>query len=149
MTLYITSQHTPIHILLNLTPKNHASLLGSVVRMSKAVLSCSYGYFAPLTDMSCQQVLCYYTTPCPQLYIVGYYIIFIHILYGHFINPLTVDDALSGHELACAFALKKTRASRRNVGKVPNHVVSWYRRTIPLLIPEPAEKPSLYELVCA
>ena len=42
------------------------------------------------------------------------------------------------------FALKKTRASGRNVGKVFNPVVKLVLENQPFLIPEPAEKLSLY-----
>ena len=42
------------------------------------------------------------------------------------------------------FALKKTRASGRNVGKVFNPVVKLVLENQPFLIPEPAEKPSLH-----
>ena len=41
------------------------------------------------------------------------------------------------------FALKKTRASGRNVGKVLNPVVKLVLENQPFLMPEPAEKPSL------
>ena len=41
------------------------------------------------------------------------------------------------------FALKKTRASGRNVGKVFNPVVKLVLENQPFLMPEPAEKPSL------
>ena len=39
------------------------------------------------------------------------------------------------------FALKKTRASGRNVGKVFNPVVKLVLENQPFLMPEPAEKP--------
>ena len=42
------------------------------------------------------------------------------------------------------FALKKTRASGRNVGKVFNPVVKLVLENQPFLMPEPAEKPSLH-----
>ena len=42
------------------------------------------------------------------------------------------------------FALKKTRASGRNVGKVFNPVVKLVLENQPFLLPEPAEKPSLH-----
>ena len=41
------------------------------------------------------------------------------------------------------FALKNTRASGRNVGKVFNPVVKLVLENQPFLMPEPAEKPSL------
>ena len=41
------------------------------------------------------------------------------------------------------FALKKTRASGRNVGKVFNPVVKLVLENQPFQMPEPAEKPSL------
>ena len=40
-----------------------------------------------------------------------------------------------------SFALKKTRASGRNVGKVFNPVVKLVLENQPFLMPEPAEKP--------
>ena len=43
-------------------------------------------------------------------------------------------------------ALKKTRASGRNVGKVFNPVVKLVLENQPFLMPEPAEKPSLVPL---
>ena len=42
------------------------------------------------------------------------------------------------------FALKKTRASGRNVGKVFNPVVKLVLENQPFLMPEPAENPSLH-----
>ena len=42
------------------------------------------------------------------------------------------------------FRVKKTRASGRNVGKVFNPVVKLVLENQPFLMPEPAEKPSLY-----
>ena len=44
----------------------------------------------------------------------------------------------------CGSALKKTRASGRNVGKVFNPVVKLVLENQPFLMPEPAEKPSLH-----
>ena len=47
------------------------------------------------------------------------------------------------------FALKKTRASGRNFGKVFNPVVKLVLENQPFLMPEPAEKPSLQSIyVC-
>ena len=46
------------------------------------------------------------------------------------------------------FALKKTRASGRNVGKVFNPVVKLVLENQPFLMPEPAEKPSLLHFLC-
>ena len=45
------------------------------------------------------------------------------------------------------FALKKTRASGRNVGKVFNPVVKLVLENQPFLMPEPAEKPSLHTYI--
>ena len=46
------------------------------------------------------------------------------------------------------FALKKTRASGRNIGKVFNPVVKLVLENQPFLMPEPAEKPSLHSSLC-
>ena len=45
------------------------------------------------------------------------------------------------------FALKKTRASGRNVGKVLNPVAKLVLENQPFLMPEPAEKPSLHSCI--
>ena len=62
--------------------------------------------------------------------------------------PVTAHDEMLGYkydQCSCyhIFALKKTRASGRNVGKVFNPVVKLVLENQPFLMPEPAEKPSL------
>ena len=63
--------------------------------------------------------------------------------------PVTAHDEMLGYKYdQCSryhiFALKKTRASGRNVGKVFNPVVKLVLENQPFLMPEPAEKPSLH-----
>ena len=56
--------------------------------------------------------------------------------------PMFLPDALVFFR--ANFALKKTRASGQDVGKVFNPVVNLVLENQPFLMPEPAEKPSLH-----
>ena len=55
-----------------------------------------------------------------------------------------VGVSVTWGQMLVFFRAKKTRASGRNVGKVFNPVVKLVLENQPILMPEPAEKPSLH-----